>query len=87
MQADRPRPPAKLPPRLDLQRKGTISFRADWAHSNTSRLRYDAAAHTWSLYCCDRNERWFPYSEVAASHDVAPLLDAVDTDPTGIFWG
>jgi hypothetical protein len=52
-----------------------------------AQLRYDADARAWSLYCRDRNERWFPYTEARADSDVAPLLEAVDTDPTGIFWG
>lgn len=59
----------------------------EWSSLEIAQLRYDPAAHEWSLYCRDRNERWFPYAEVATSPDVAPLLDAVDADPTGIFWG
>ncbi len=52
-----------------------------------AQLRYDPAARTWSLYCRNRNERWFAYSAVKPSSDVAPLLAEIDADPTGIFWG
>jgi hypothetical protein len=52
-----------------------------------AQLRYDATADRWSLYCRDRNERWFAYSGRSACRDVAPLLAAVEADPTGIFWG
>jgi hypothetical protein len=62
-------------------------YGTEWSSLKIAQLRYDAKARAWSLYCRDRNERWFPYTEAHAHGDVAPLLEAVDTDPTGIFWG
>jgi hypothetical protein len=59
----------------------------EWSILKIAQLRYDAKAGGWSLYCCNRNERWFPYTEAHAHSDVGPLLEAVDADPTGIFWG
>ena len=52
-----------------------------------AQLRYDAEASTWSLFWRDRNERWFPYTDVKPSRDIAPLLAEIDADPSGIFWG
>jgi hypothetical protein len=52
-----------------------------------AQLRYDSETATWSLYCCDRNERWFLYFDIEPSRDVRPLLNEIDEDPTGIFWG
>ncbi len=52
-----------------------------------AQLRFDPDSDTWSLYCCDRNERWFPYFDTDPSRDVRPLLAEIDADPTGIFWG
>ncbi len=59
----------------------------DWSSLKIAQLRYDPAASTWSLYCCDRNERWFQYFDIEPSRDVRPLLAEIDADPTGIFWG
>jgi hypothetical protein len=59
----------------------------EWSSLTIAQLRYDAEAGAWSLYCRDRNERWFPYTEAHTHSDVAPLLEAVDADLTGIFWG
>jgi Protein of unknown function (DUF3024) len=59
----------------------------DWSSMKIAQLRYDPDDRTWTLYCRDRNERWFLYYEVEPSRDVSPLLDEIDADPTGIFWG
>ena len=59
----------------------------EWTSMKIAQLRYDAGSGTWSLYCCDRNERWFLYDDVEPSRDVAPLVAEIDEDPTGIFWG
>jgi len=52
-----------------------------------AQLRYDPEARQWSLYCRDRNERWWPYRDIPPSTSVDPLLAELDADPTGIFWG
>lgn len=62
-------------------------YGTEWSRLKIAQLRYDADARAWSLYCRDRNERWFPYTEARAQRDLAPLLEVVDKDPTGIFWG
>jgi hypothetical protein len=59
----------------------------EWSSLKIAQLRYDAKTGAWSLYCRDRNERWFPHTKAHAQRDVAPLLEVVDADPTGIFWG
>ena len=59
----------------------------DWTSMKVAQLRYDASLGLWSLYCCDRNERWWPYDNIGPSASVDPLLAEIDADPTGIFWG
>jgi hypothetical protein len=59
----------------------------EWSSLKVAQLRYDAEASTWSLFWRDRNERWFPYTDVEPSRDVAPLLAEIDAVPTGSFWG
>jgi hypothetical protein len=85
--------------RLECSRRGnsiTISelrppWRADlgpeWTELKVAQLRYDPSECTWSLYCRDRNGRWFLYDGIDPAPSVVPLLAEVDEDPTGIFWG
>ena len=58
-----------------------------WTSMKVAQLRYDSSSKRWTLYCRDRNERWWPYDGVPPSHGLDPLLAEVDADPTGIFWG
>lgn len=59
----------------------------EWTSMKIAQLRYDQESGTWTLYCCDRHERWFLYDGVEPSREVTPLLAEIDEDPTGIFWG
>lgn len=58
----------------------------EWTRAPVAQLRYDDAAGTWSLYSSDRNERWHAYP-MRATRQVARLLNEIEADPTGIFWG
>jgi hypothetical protein len=59
----------------------------DWTRQPVAQLRYDPADHHWRLYCADRNSRWHPYDMVEPTRQLSRLLDEIDGDPTGIFWG
>jgi Protein of unknown function (DUF3024) len=59
----------------------------EWTSMKIAQLRYDPTERTWTLYCADRNERWWPYDSAEPSADIEDLLAAVVEDPTGIFWG
>lgn len=59
----------------------------EWTTLGIARLRYVAKTGLWTLYWRDRNQRWHRYDLVAPSSDVLTLLDEVDRDRTGIFWG
>ncbi len=59
----------------------------EWTRRGIARLRYTAKQKTWMLYWSDRNQRWQKYDLIAPSADVRALLDELDRDPTGIFWG
>ena len=58
-----------------------------WSSMKIAQLRYDERSRTWSLYACDRNERWFLHDGIHSAPDVGPLLAEIGDDPTGIFWG
>jgi DUF3024 family protein len=59
----------------------------EWTSMKVAQLRYDPSSRQWSLYCCDRNERWWLYDGIGPSLSVDPLLAEIEADPTGIFWG
>lgn len=59
----------------------------EWSSLKIAQLRYDPGSNTWSLFCRDRNERWWEYDNIGPTADVSPLLAEIDADPTCIFWG
>jgi hypothetical protein len=61
-------------------------FGPDWSSVKVGQLRYEPAG-AWALYCSDRNGRWFRYLDAEPSNDIRSLLNEIDADPTGIFWG
>jgi hypothetical protein len=59
----------------------------DWTRLPIARLRYTKASKTWTLYWRDRNLRFHRYDRIEPSVNVSVLIDEIDCDPTGIFWG
>jgi hypothetical protein len=59
----------------------------EWSTSGVARLRYVVARGEWTLYWRDRNARWHRYDRIEPSSEITTLLQEVDSDPTGIFWG
>jgi hypothetical protein len=60
---------------------------ADWTRSPVAQLRYTMASQAWTLYWPDRNLRWHTYQHLPPKRPIEELLDEIDRDPTGIFWG
>ncbi len=58
-----------------------------WTETPLAQFRFDAETKKWGLYFMDRNSRWRPYDLVEESADFEKLLEALDEDRTGIFWG
>ena len=58
-----------------------------WAAINIAQFRFDPQAQTWRLFWADRNSRWHEYYDIDAARNIDQLLEEVDADPTGIFWG
>lgn len=62
-------------------------IRPEWTSHGVARLRYTAASSRWTLYWRDRNERWHVYDPIGPTPDIRALINEIDRDPTGIFWG
>jgi len=63
------------------------AFGSEWSSLKVAQLRYDERAARWRLYSHDSSDRWHPYEFAPPAPDVTPLLDAIEEDRTGIFWG
>ena len=59
----------------------------DWTAFPIARLRFTTAGNSWTLYWCDRNQRFHLYDLLTQSGRVDELLTEIDRDPTCIFWG
>ncbi len=93
----------KVPPRVRDRIRLTFSIRHNsvtlfeqrpafvdpsrWINSKIAQFRFDPDIGDWTLYCRDRNGRWHLYTELESSADFDVLLDEVEHDPAGIFWG
>jgi hypothetical protein len=67
------------------QRPGFMN-QNEWVSTPVAKFRYSQARNVWSLYWSDANERWHRVSNVKADKDIRTLLQAVVTDPLGVFW-
>ena len=59
----------------------------DWQEMVVAKFTYVGTRREWRLYCQHRDLRWHAYQALPAASSFATLLDEVDADPTGIFWG
>jgi hypothetical protein len=58
----------------------------DLISKRIAKFRYSPARAVWSLYWADANERWHRVSSVPADKSIRVLLQAVLSDPSGVFW-
>ena len=56
-----------------------------WTRSPMAQFRLDAKS-LWRLYWRDSRDRWHEL-EAQPARDVRPLLDELDRDESGVFWG
>jgi hypothetical protein len=52
-----------------------------------AKFRYSATRTSWTLLWSNRNERWRKYENFVDRRNFVELLQEVERDPTGIFWG
>lgn len=58
-----------------------------WQEMVVAKFTYVGTRREWRLYCQHRDLKWHAYQALPASSSFAKLLNEVDADPTGIFWG
>ena len=62
-------------------------FGPEWTRFPIARLRYAQARKEWAIYWRDRNLKFHLYDLADPISNIEALLDEIDRDPTGIFWG
>lgn len=58
----------------------------EWTEQRVAQLRYGSDG-TWLLFSPDRNGRWRPFRDVPEAASPVPLLEEIDRNPGGVFWG
>jgi Protein of unknown function (DUF3024) len=58
-----------------------------WTTEPIAQLRLVPDEERWILLWPDSSGRWHRYPDESKASSPGPLLDIVDADPTGIFWG
>ena len=66
---------------------GVRGVRMEVGERDVAQFRYDDDSLRWTLYWRDRDQRWFEYDRIEPSIELADLLEEVNADPAGIFWG
>ncbi len=59
----------------------------EWIKTKVARFKRDPVKNNWALYCADRNGKWHLFEPNPLDNDIEKLLNEVDKDSTGIFWG
>ena len=50
-------------------------------------MRYDATTRRWTIYWADRNGRWLRYPPARPARSVEKLLEIIENDSSGAFFG
>ena len=70
-----------------FEEKPSFPDPSEWVDIVVAQFRYDLKKREWTLYSADRNSRWHEYWDIDPHKDFEVLLQEVEEDPTGIFWG
>ena len=59
----------------------------EWIESGVAKLRYTRKTNQWQLYWRRANIKWVKYEPCPANKDLATIVDEVDKDRYGCFFG
>jgi hypothetical protein len=60
---------------------------SEWVESSIAKLRYVRASNEWRLYWQRANLKWWLYEPHSSSKNLSSMLDEIDSDPNGCFFG
>ncbi|WP_245975726.1 DUF3024 domain-containing protein [Amycolatopsis palatopharyngis] len=58
----------------------------EWTEQKVAQLRLDEDG-VWSVLWADRNGRWRSYPDAPQATQPVSLLEEIDSNPHGVFWG
>jgi hypothetical protein len=58
----------------------------EWTEQKIAQLRLDEHG-IWSVRWADRNGKWLTYPDAPVASSPTLLLEEIDRNPNGIFWG
>jgi len=61
--------------------------KSKWVSHKVARFKKDDSLNLWQLYFADRNGRWHIFEPFPSETDIEKLLNEVEKDTSGIFWG
>ena len=70
-----------------IEQRPSFPDKSIWVDIPAAQIRFNIENYTWTLYCPDRNSRWHLYWECDPTKNIDDLLEEIDEDPIGIFWG
>lgn len=59
----------------------------EWTSSKIARFKKDPKTETWLLSWADRNNKWREYPPLPFHARIEKLLDEVEKNENGVFWG
>ncbi len=60
---------------------------SEWTKMKIARMDFDRESRGWTLWAYDRNDRPRDYIDLHPNATLDEVIDEIDDDPTGIFWG
>lgn len=59
----------------------------EWFRFPMAQFRYTESLNQWTLHHYDQDQQWRLYLHANPNLDLGKLIQAVDDDPMGFFWG
>ena len=70
-----------------FEQRPNFQDKSQWIDLPVAQFRYNPGNTKWTLYCCDRNSKWHEFLPFPPNKDFVKLVNEVEKDSTGIFWG
>ena len=70
-----------------IEQRQSFFDKSIWVDIPVAQMRFNVEDFNWTLYYPDRNSRWHLYRECEPTMNIDELLEEIDEDPTGIFFG
>ena len=61
--------------------------REEWTNTGIAKFLYTRTTKKWKLYWMRQDLKWHLYEPLLESTRIEPLVEEVDKDPHGTFWG